>query len=596
MKVLKLGYKWIKGNRLSFLLGIVVLVVLDYIRSLVPVFISEVYAILDPLNNKSGLPNYLYPLISNKELSTQIITISIMIISIILLRDILNVIYDYQMTKASEGIGDRIRVEFYDHVQKLPYSTLSQNQTGDLIQRSTNDIDRFKRFIGKILPNMLNNTLLIGFYYYQMVRVDFWFATMSIAAAPILLIISFIFYKKLSPEFEQLEEAESGYISVCQENLTNIRVVKAFNNEQSEIKKFGNKLTEYVTGWQKTMKKMSMYWGGTDILLYLQIIFSIFISIYYYDKGIHLSGVLLVFTCLQDVLWRSRNLGRQLNELNKTTISVNRIEEILTLDDEFKGETGKIKDAINGKIEFKNVYYSYNDNVNPVLKDINLVINPGETIAIIGKTGSGKTTLVNLINRLLDSTFGEILIDNINVKNYDKLYLRQNVGFCMQEPFLYSNTIYNNIGILLNNDDNNDEKIFEVAKISNIDQDILEFKNGYDTVIGERGVTLSGGQKQRIAISRILTENKPILIFDDSLSAVDTNTDIKIRQMLKERQDKATTIIITHKILSAKDADKIVIIDDGMIKNIGKHEELLLTDDLYKSIYNIQNAFENSGE
>lgn len=591
MKVLKLCFKWIKGNRLSLFIGIVILILLDYIRSLVPVFISEVYAILDPANHESTMPKFLLGIFDNKPLKQEIIIVSIMIISIIVLRDILNVIYDYQMNKSSEGIGDRLRVKFYDHVQKLPFSVLSSNQTGDLIQRSTSDIDRFKRFVGRVLPNMLNNAILIGFYYYQMIKVDFWYATVSIIAAPILIVFSFLFYRNLRDEFEELEEIESEYISTCQESLTNIRVVKAFNNEKHETEKYKNKMDKYVNSWRKTLKKTSFYWGITDTLLYLQIIISIFISVYFYKRGVPLSGVLLVFACIQDVLWRSRALGRQLNELNKTTISVERIEEILTQDDEYKNELGNITSPITGKIEFKNVSYSYSDSVNPVLENISFNVNPGETIAIIGKTGSGKTTLVNLINRLLDCTSGEILIDNIPIKDYDKKHLRKNVGFCMQEPFLYSNTIYNNIGILLDNKEENKDKIYEVAKISSIDQDILEFTNGYDTIVGERGVTLSGGQKQRIAISRILTESKPILVFDDSLSAVDTNTDKSIRHMLNNRKNKSTTFIITHKIMSAKDADKIIIINDGKIQNIGKHEELLQIDELYKSIYNIQNAF-----
>lgn len=594
MKILKLFFKWIKGNTKSLIFALFVLVFLDYIRSLVPVFISEIYAVLDPENNESRLPNYLSFLFEGKNMITSVGIVAILIISVIIIRDLLNLTYDYQMNKASEGIGNRVQVRFYDHVQKLPFATLSRNQTGDLIQRSTNDINRFKRFIGKILPNMINNLLLMGFYYYQMILVDFWFATVSIIAAPILVIISFIFYKKLSPEFEELEKVEANYLNICQENLTNIRVVKAFNNEKFEINKYGQSMDTYVTKWKKTSIKMAYFWGFTDVLLYLQIVFSIIISIIFYQKGVSLSGVLLVFTCIQDVLWRSRALGRQLNEFNKTNISVSRIIEILDFEDEYK-QNGTLETPITGKIEFKNVYFAYDDtpNVN-ILKNINLTINPGETIAIIGKTGSGKTTLVNLINKLLNATSGTILIDGIDINLYEKRYLRKNIGFCMQEPFLYSNTVYNNIGILLDTEKTESKsKIQEVAKISSIDQDIIEFKNSYDTIVGERGVTLSGGQKQRIAISRILTEDKPILVFDDSLSAVDTNTDKRIREMLKQRKQKSTTIIITHKVMSAKDANKIIIIDQGEIKNIGTHDELLQKDEIYQSIFNIQNAFIN---
>jgi ATP-binding cassette subfamily B protein len=277
--------------------------------------------------------------------------------------------------------------------------------------------------------------------------------------------------------------------------------------------------------------------------------------------------------------------------MKRSDIAGKRILEILDLKDEYEND-GVKEVNITGSIEFKDVSFKFSDASIPVLNNINLKINAGETIAIIGKTGSGKSTLVNMINRMIEPSTGQILIDKVDIKEIKKSNLRKQVIVVLQEPFLFSKTVAENIGITIEkNSDNNFKSIVEdVSSIASLTDDINRFKDKYETIVGERGVTLSGGQKQRVAIARSLVDNKPIIVFDDALSAVDTETDLKIRNALKSRENKQTTIIITHRITTAMEANRIVIIEKGTISAIGTHDELINKNGLYSKIWKIQNA------
>jgi ATP-binding cassette subfamily B protein len=282
-------------------------------------------------------------------------------------------------------------------------------------------------------------------------------------------------------------------------------------------------------------------------------------------------------------------MGRILADLGKATVSLERIDEILS--HPVEPEPGKaLKPSIRGEIEFKNVCFGY-DAYDDVLKDISFKARPGQTIAILGSTGSGKTSLVQLLQRLYTCTAGEITIDGVNINDIDHHVLRSNIGIVLQEPFLYSRTIKENIAIV--RPDAADGEIHEAAKIAAVHDVVESFENKYDTVVGERGVTLSGGQKQRVAIARMLMQNAPILIFDDSMSAVDTETDAAIREALNKRRRSSTTFIISHRITTLCEADNILVLDDGRLVQHGTHDELLGTEGLYSRVAGIQNMLEN---
>ena len=591
MKTFKLFARYIKKYIWLFILTVILVVGLNYIRSIVPKLTSTFIAIVEgkPLID-SETPTFLLPLFNGAEsIPSQLLVTALIIIAVAFVREIINIFCDVNIYKISEVVGCKAQIDYFNKVQDLPYSYLNHAETGDLIQRSTQDINRFKRFITGSFLELFNSLCKVIVYGISMLLINTEFTLYVFIMLPVYFITSYLYFKKQSKDFSALEEKEGQMTNVLQENLTGIRVVKAFANEDYEINKFNNSLDEYTNVWKRTTKRMSAFWGISDVLTYGQLLLVFILSIYFVlNNKMDFDTVVVMFLYTEQIVWPCRSLGRQLAEFGKTSICCGRILEILDKKDEYdatQNETPEIK----GNIEFKDVSFKFDDATIPTLNNINLTINAGETIAIIGKTGSGKSTFVNMLNRLLDPTSGQILLDGNDITKMDKKHVRKHVGIILQEPFLYSRTIGENINITLPYNDN--VKAQELARVASVDVDIDGFELKYDTMVGERGVTLSGGQKQRISIARMLAEKREILIFDDSLSAVDTETDLKIRNALKDNEGKATMIIITHRITTAKDADKIIVFEDGRISHIGKHEELIKQKGLYQTIWQIQNYF-----
>ena len=591
MKTFKLFGRYIKKYWFMFIITVLLVVGLNYIRSIIPKLTSAFVAIIEnkPIN-ESEIPSFLLFFYNNASgITSFLLTNAILIVCIAFVREIINIIVDVNIYKLSEIVGCKAQIEYFNKVQDLPYSFLNHAETGDLIQRSTQDINRFKRFITGSLLELFNSLCKVIVYGISMVLINPEFTLYVFIMLPIYFLSSYFYFKKQSNDFVAMEEKEGEMTNVLQENLTGIRVVKAFANEKYEINKFNNSLNEYTSVWKRTTKRMSSFWGISDILTYTQLLLVFVLSIYFIiNKGMDFDEVVVMFLYTEQIVWPCRNLGRQLAEFGKTSICAGRILEVIEKEDEYKEDENETFE-IKGDIEFKDVSFKFDDATIPTLNNINLKINKGETVAIIGKTGSGKSTFVNMLNRLLDPTSGQILLDGNDITKMDKKHVRKHVGIILQEPFLYSRTIGQNINITLPYDDA--KKAKELARIASVDNDIESFDLKYETMVGERGVTLSGGQKQRISIARMLADKREILVFDDSLSAVDTETDLKIRNALKQKEGKSTMIIITHRITTAKDADKIVVFEEGRISHIGKHEELIKQDGLYKTIWEIQNYF-----
>ena len=591
MKTFKLFARYIKKYIWLFILTVILVVGLNYIRSIVPKLTSTFIAIVEgkPLID-SETPAFLLPLFNGAEsIPSQLLVTAIIIVIVAFVREIINIFCDVNIYKISEVVGCKAQIDYFNKVQDLPYAYLNHAETGDLIQRSTQDINRFKRFITGSFLELFNSLCKVIVYGISMLLINTEFTLYVFIMLPIYFITSYLYFKKQSKDFSALEEKEGQMTNVLQENLTGIRVVKAFANEDYEINKFNNSLDEYTNVWKRTTKRMSTFWGISDVLTYGQLLLVFILSIYFVlDNKMDFDTVVVMFLYTEQIVWPCRSLGRQLAEFGKTSICCGRILEILDKEDEYdktQNETPEIK----GNIEFKDVSFKFEDATIPTLSNINLTINAGETVAIIGKTGSGKSTFVNMLNRLLDPTSGQILLDGNDITKMDKKHVRKHVGIILQEPFLYSRTIGENINITLPYNDN--VKAQELARVASVDTDIEGFELKYETMVGERGVTLSGGQKQRISIARMLAEKREILVFDDSLSAVDTETDLKIRNALKDNEGKSTMIIITHRITTAKDADKIVVFEVCRITHIGKHDELINQKGLYQTIWQIQNYF-----
>lgn len=491
----------------------------------------------------------------------------------------------YVNSRAGEGLIKRLRDSVYEHVQALPFRYHATVQTGDLIQRSTNDVETIRRFITGTLLEFIRTILLFVIGIFIMASLNFPLAMITLSLSPFIVGTSFFFMNKIEKLFTELEETESGMYTVVQENLTGTRVVRAFGRQRFEMDKFlgaNEKLRA------KTIQLNNMFanlWAVLDVISGLQIALVYIVGIVFAVRGDISVGEYTVFTSYVYIfIWPLRSFGRVLSDFGRSLISVGRIEEVLNtpIEDEVAdGSTPSLK----GDVDFEDVSFSY-DGGAKVLDHLDMHIKGGSTAAILGGTGSGKSTLAQLLQRLYDVDEGAIKIGGVDINEMQKKHLRDHIGIVLQEPFLYSKTIMDNIGIKLESVDK--ERVYEAAKVAAIHDDIESFDQGYDTVVGERGVTLSGGQKQRVAIARALIGDSDILIFDDSLSAVDAKTDAQIRDALKSRREGTTTIIISHRITTLMEADRIFVLKDGKVTEQGTHAELLAQGGIYKRTYDIQ--------
>lgn len=501
------------------------------------------------------------------------------------------------LAKGSENFLKSIRDILYHHTQYLPFSWHVKHQTGEIIQRCTSDVEVIRNFVCRQLPEVFRICFLIILYLGIMFSMNVPITLAATAFFPVIIGYSAFFYSRIGKRFQDADEAEGALSGTVQENLTGVRVVRAFGREKYEIDRFDKKNNAYSDLWVYLGKLMSIYWASGDLITNLQVLTVMVMGVVFAVQGRITLGEFIAFLSYNASLtWPVRSLGRIISDMSKAGVSMERVAYILEAEEE-DGETIRAKASGNqelnnkpdltGDICFHNVSFAYFPD-HPVLKNINFTIPSGSTFAILGTTGSGKSTLVHLLDRLYDlpEGCGSITIGGTDIRNIDRQYLRQNIGMVLQEPFLFSRTIRENIGItkekLL------DEEIRHAAEIACVDQSILHFTDGYDTIVGERGVTLSGGQKQRVAIARMLMKQAPVLVFDDSLSAVDTETDNKIRKELKKEMEKATVIMISHRITSLMQADCIIVMDKGEIQQMGTHDQLIRQDGPYKDIYEIQ--------
>ena len=490
-------------------------------------------------------------------------------------------------SEISQQMSQDIRNDLYNNIQLWPYSTLSRSKAGDLIQRCTSDVEVVRQFFSGQLAEVVYAVSITVFANVVLFSINGSLAIYSLVTLPVLFIVSLLFFKSIQKFFTRFDETEAELTTVMQENLSNLRVVRAFNREKYEMDKFSIKNKELSKIDFELINHLGFQWGVGGSLSMAQVLLTTLIGIFFVINNQITIGQFSVFISYQSmIVYPVRSLARLLSNMGKMKVSIERLLEILNEKTE-DIESGKVLD-IKGDIKFSHVGFQYDDGTFPVLKDISFSVKPNETLAILGPTGSGKSTLVHLLTGLLDYTEGSITIDSVELKEIQKKCLRKNVGIVLQEPFLFSKTIYDNIKI--SRKDADKSKVYAAAKIASVHDVISEFSGGYDTLVGEKGVTLSGGQKQRIAIARTIINDCPILIFDDSLSAVDTQTDKEIRKAIKSLRKKCTTIIIAHRISSAQDADHIIVLENGRITQNGNHQQLVNQPGLYKRIYEIQTA------
>ena len=493
------------------------------------------------------------------------------------------------MAKCAERMINNLRVKLFSHTQYLPFQWHTKNLTGDIIQRCTSDVETIRRFVFVQLIEVLRTVILVIVAVAIMFSLNLVMALVVTVFLPLILFYTAFFFRRVSQKFLACDEAEGELMVRVQENLTGVRVVRAFGRERYETGRFDEKNISYTNKWKSLGGTYGLFWGIGDSVAALQLLCVIVAGSYLAATSSFSFGELLVFiSYTQMLMWPVRQLGRVLSEMSKTGVALKRIKEILDADAETDAP-GAVRPPMDRDIEFRNVSFTYDEQ--PVLKDVSFTVKSGTTFGILGATGSGKSTITYLLNRLYDlpEGCGEITIGGVDISRIDKSYLRRNIGLVLQEPFLFSKTILKNIDIASRGRDL--DRIREKARIAAVDDNIMEFAKGYDTLVGERGVTLSGGQKQRVAIARTLMMDAPVMVFDDSMSSLDMETDAKIRESLREDTAGATVILISHRISTLMKADVIMVLEDGKVAEIGPHSELVEKNGIYRRVYDLQSGY-----
>lgn len=520
--------------------------------------------------------------------------------------------------RAGENFARNLRDALFYHVQRLPMSWHDKNQTGDIIQRCTSDVEVIRNFVVTQLLEVFRTAFLVGISFAMMVSMNRKLALIVLLFVPVVVVYSAVFYRLIARRFTDADEAEGELSTVVQENATGVRVVRAFGREQFEMNRFREKNEAFARLWIRLGTLSGLYWGVGDLITGLQVTTVIVLGAMEAVHGNLSVGDFVAFASYNTVLvWPVRGLGRILSDMSKAGVSFERVGYIIHGEEEAYG--GPKKEGMPGggqadkaeraewfggkkaddahpggqrqilpdrmDIAFSHVSFAYEQG-EKVLDDVSFMIPQGSTFGILGGTGSGKSTVVQLLTRLYELEEGTITLGGVDIRKLPLAWLRRHVGMVLQEPFLYSRTIRENIAA--SRPEASMEEIRSAARTACVDRSISSFADGYETLVGERGVTLSGGQRQRVAIARMLLQKAPVMVFDDSLSAVDTRTDHEIRKALKEHQKDATVILISHRITTLMGADRILVLNRGRVEETGTHEELIAKDGIYRQIYEIQ--------
>ncbi|MCJ7733862.1 MAG: ABC transporter ATP-binding protein/permease [Anaerolineales bacterium] len=541
------------------------------------------------------LGRFIDALVSENEIGNYIPWIAVSFIGLAAFQGLFTYISGRLAAKTSEGITRRLRNFLFDHIQRLSFTYHDKTKTGELIQRTTSDVDAVRLFFADRLINLGRITLLFIVNLAVLLYLNVRLALLSILVVPLTIVLSLVFFQKVSKAYEEYQDQEAILSNTLQENLTGVRVVKAFARQDFEEEKFEKENQEKYSKGIKFFTMHALFWPFSDILTGAQMLFG-----YYLGASMAINGEISIGTYLAYagliiwIIWPIRNLGRLIVQMSSGLVSHGRILDVIKEQREplSSGEYSPTSDSAKGELIFKDVSFAY-ENHPVVLSNINFACSPGKMIALLGGPGSGKSTLINLLPRFYDYTGGLLTLDGIDLKSYPRAYLRKQIGMVEQEPFLFSRSIRENITYGVDREVSDDE-LFEASKAAAIHDVIINFSQGYDTIVGEKGVTLSGGQKQRIAIARTVLMNPKILILDDATSSVDVETEAQIHQALERLMVGRTTFIIAHRIQSLMQADLILVLDHGEIIQQGIHKNLIKQSGKYKEIFDIQTKIDSA--
>lgn len=594
----ELVWHFLRGSKAYFIIAIVCISLMNLLALIVPRVIS--YTVDTLITGKeSNLPAFITNAIESiggpAYIKEHLYLIAVFLMIIGALSALCNYLYRYYNNKGAETLVETMRNEIFAHIARLPFSWHTKNQTGDIIQRCTSDVDAVKNFVSGQLTEVFRVVLMVAFSLYFMFTINVKLALIAVILIPINIAYSAYGHKRMGKIFEEADVEEGKLSAVVQENLTGVRVVRAFGRELFEKERFEKQNHDYWKMWIRMDWILAWFWAIGTLLLSLQTMIVVVLGAVFAVRGEMLAGEYIAFFSYNIMLtWPIRLLGRLISGLSRSEIATDRIRYIMNSEPE-KDEGKKQRPEMTGDIVFNNVSFAY-DESKEIVKDVSFRIKGGTTVGILGGTGSGKSTLMHLLNRLyeLPKENGSITISGVDIKDIEVGYLRENVGMVLQEPYLFSRTLAENIALGGTNAEIED--IREAAGTASLLETIENFKEGFETTVGERGVTLSGGQKQRTAIARMLIGKSPIMVFDDSLSAVDAETDAKIRKGLMEKGKDSTVIIISHRITTLMAADNILVLDKGRLVESGTHDELIKNTGIYRKIYDIQSVALNYEE
>jgi len=492
--------------------------------------------------------------------------------------------------RASESIVRRVRDRVYDHLQHLPCKYFDTAKTGDLIQRCTSDVETLRLFLSTQVVEIGRALIMMLVPIPLMLAIDVRMTMISVVILPVVVVFSLIFFLKVKSAFKETDEAEGKMTTTIQENLTGIRVVRAFARQEHECEKFDEANGRHRRLEYRLYVLLAWYWSLSDLMCLTQVGLVIGSGIYWLATGSLEVGAFYFFlTAVNMFVYPVRWMGRILTDLGKAQVALGRLQEILDEETESVPIKAIVAPPLEGRITFDRVTFSHTEET-PVLNEVSFSVKAGQTLALLGPSGCGKSTIVAMLLRLYDYNAGSIQLDEMELNQLDRQFVRSRMSVVMQEPFLYSKSLRDNLKIGRPGAADND--MINAASVACVHESIAGFDEGYDTMVGERGVTLSGGQRQRVALARALLQKPAILILDDALSAVDTETETLILDALKQRHGHHTTIVIAHRLSTLAHADQIIVLDHGQVIQSGSHQKLIKEQGLYQRLWNIQSNIE----
>jgi len=596
----KLLWELMRGQRLRYLGAIAAMTVSIALLYLVPVICKGMLDVAiagKQVDESSFIMRSVAKLIGEPALGKNIWVASAAIVVISSLAGLFSFLKGRHSAIAAEDIARRLRDQLFDHLQHMRCSSLDKLNTGDLVQRCTSDVETVRAFLATQVLEISNAIVLLLTVFPIMLSLDTRMTLASLAVVPPIVIFAIVFFIKIKSAFLLSDEAEGRMSATLQENLTGIRVVRAFARQEFEREKFAERNASYRDTTYRLIALLAWYWSLSDLLCYLQRGLVLLSGAHWVSAGTLSVGTLYAFMAFVNMfLWPVRILGRILTETGKAVVALGRLQEVLSQPREetqamplAAAKETLLAPEIRGDIEFKDVSFGFTPET-PVVHGVSFSIQAGQTLALLGPSGSGKSVLIQLLLRLYEHGGGTISVDGRDIRAFDRKELRRQIGVVMQEPFLFSKSLRENLK--LGRMRAADDEMMEAARAACIHEGILGFEKGYDTLIGERGVTLSGGQRQRVAIARAILKDPSVLVLDDALSAVDTGTESLILDALKSRRGKHTTLVIAHRLSTLMHADKIVVLDKGRVIQTGTHHSLVKEDGLYQRLWHIQASLE----